>query len=148
MAPTSKVFACSQTGLEKSGANSTIRGSSSAGSVGIRKTPFGEDVFLSLCGLPLLFQRSKLDKVELSGCAGLRLRRRCRFSIYGRSSHEILDCDFGSDLKVAGHLGRTVAHDLPSLTALLDNDRVTGQFEHWAGHLIGFWGANHSRGGE
>jgi hypothetical protein len=54
--------------LEKSGANSTISGSSSAGSVGIRKTPFGEDVFLSLCGLPLLFQRSKLDKVEIGKC--------------------------------------------------------------------------------
>jgi hypothetical protein len=54
-----------RTGLEKSGANSTIRGGSSAGSVGIRKTPFGEVVFLSLCGLPLFFQRSNLDKVEL-----------------------------------------------------------------------------------
>src|SRR5262245_4832728 len=66
MAPISKVLARSQTGLEKSGANSTIRGSSSAGNVSIRKTPFGEEIFRSLCGLPLLFQRPKLDKVELS----------------------------------------------------------------------------------
>src|SRR5262249_29950872 len=65
MAPTSKVFARSQTGLEKSGANSTIRGNNSAGSVGIWKTSLGGKLFLSLCGLPLLFQRSKLDKVEL-----------------------------------------------------------------------------------
>src|SRR5262245_51842555 len=65
MAPISKVLARSQTGLEKSGANSTIRGNSSAGNVSIRRTPFGEEIFRSLCGLPLLFQRSELDKVEL-----------------------------------------------------------------------------------
>jgi hypothetical protein len=66
MAPTIKVFTCSQTGLVKCGANSTIGGNSLAGDVDIRKTPFGEDVFLSLCGLPFLFQRPKLDKAELS----------------------------------------------------------------------------------
>jgi hypothetical protein len=65
IAPTSKVLACSQTGLEKSGANSRISGNSSAGNVSIRKTPFGEEIFRSLCGLPLLFQRPKMDKVEL-----------------------------------------------------------------------------------
>ena len=65
MAPTSKIFARSQTGLEKSGANSTISGNNSAGSMGIWKTSLGGKFFLSLCGLPLLFQRSKLDKVEL-----------------------------------------------------------------------------------
>jgi hypothetical protein len=65
MALIGKVLARSQTGLEKSGANSTIRGNSSAGNVGIRKTPFGEEIFRSLCGLPLLFQRPGMDKVEL-----------------------------------------------------------------------------------
>src|SRR5262245_20037078 len=65
MAPTSKVLARSQTDLEKSGANSTIRGNSSAGNVGIRKTPFGEEIFRSLCGLPSLFQRPGMDKVQL-----------------------------------------------------------------------------------
>jgi hypothetical protein len=71
MAPTIRIFSCSQTGLEKRGANSTIRGSSSAGRdsssagrVGIRKTPFGEDVFLSFRSLLLLFQKPKMDKVE------------------------------------------------------------------------------------
>jgi hypothetical protein len=38
-------------------------GSGSAGSAGSRKTPFSEGVFLSLCGLPLLFHRFTLDKV-------------------------------------------------------------------------------------
>jgi hypothetical protein len=65
IAPANKTFACAQTGLEKSGANSTIRGINSAGNVGIGKTPFGEDVFLSLRGLPSLFQRPKLDKARL-----------------------------------------------------------------------------------
>jgi hypothetical protein len=34
--------------------------------MGIWKTSLGGKFFRSLCGLPLLFQRSKLDKVELS----------------------------------------------------------------------------------
>jgi hypothetical protein len=41
----------------------------SEGGVGIRKTPFGEAVFLNLYGLPLLFQRPKSDKVELKHLA-------------------------------------------------------------------------------
>lgn len=69
IAPANKTFACSQTDLEKSGANSTINGINSAGNVGIGKTSFGEVVFLSLRSLPLLFQRPILDKVELSSSA-------------------------------------------------------------------------------
>src|SRR5215813_690845 len=61
IAPANKTLACSQTGLEKSGANSTIRGNNSAGSMGIWKPSLGGKFFLSLCGLPLLFQRSKID---------------------------------------------------------------------------------------
>jgi hypothetical protein len=61
MAPISKVLARSQTGLEKRSTNSTISGDNSTGSVGIRKTPFGEEIFRSLRGLPLLFQRPGMD---------------------------------------------------------------------------------------
>jgi hypothetical protein len=42
-----------------------ISGNNSAGNVSIRKTPFGEEIFRSLCGLPLLFQRPGMDKVRL-----------------------------------------------------------------------------------
>ena len=42
------------------------QGHNSAGSVSIGKTPFGEEVFLSLRCLPLLFQRPKMAKVEIS----------------------------------------------------------------------------------
>src|SRR5262245_37694714 len=65
IAPTNKTLACSQTGLENKGTNSTINGNNSAGSVGIWKTSLGGKFFRSLCGLPLLFQKSKLDNVEL-----------------------------------------------------------------------------------
>src|SRR5688572_12483782 len=67
IAPTNKTLACSQTGLEKSGANSTIRDNNSAGSLSMRKTPFGEEVFLSLRCLPVLFQKPKWPKPSFGG---------------------------------------------------------------------------------
>src|SRR5215813_10830011 len=81
IAPANKTLACSQTGLENSGANSTIKGNNSAGSMGIWKTSLGGKFFRSLCGLPLLFQRPKLDKVELSPVFEI-----CNFSINAYSS--------------------------------------------------------------
>src|SRR5262249_48383822 len=66
-APTNSTLACSQTGLVNSGANSTINGNNAAGNMGIGKTSLGRKFSRSLCGLPLLFQRPKLDKVELRG---------------------------------------------------------------------------------
>jgi hypothetical protein len=66
IAPTNKTWACSQTGLEKSGANSTIRGNNSAGSVSMGKAPFGEEVFFSLRCLLVFFQKFQMAKVELS----------------------------------------------------------------------------------
>jgi hypothetical protein len=50
-------------GLEKSNANSTSRGNNSANSIGIWKISLGGKFLLSLCGLPLLFKRSKKVKI-------------------------------------------------------------------------------------
>jgi hypothetical protein len=65
IAPTNKTLACSHTGLEKRGANAIISDNNSAGSISKETTPCGEEVFLSLRCLPLLFQRPKMAKVEL-----------------------------------------------------------------------------------
>jgi hypothetical protein len=65
IALTTKTLACTHTGLENNGANSTIRGNNSAGRVSIGKPPGREDVFLSVRCLLLLFQRAKMAKVEL-----------------------------------------------------------------------------------
>src|SRR4029453_10011878 len=64
IAPTNKTVACSHTGLENSGANSTIRGNNSAGNVSI-EGPLVAKVVFSLCCPPLLLQRAKMAKVEL-----------------------------------------------------------------------------------
>src|SRR4029450_8914034 len=63
IAPTNKTVACSHTGLENSGANSTIRGNNSAGNVSI-EGPLVAKVVSSLCCPPLLLQRAKMAKVE------------------------------------------------------------------------------------
>src|SRR6266545_7071993 len=74
-APINSSLTCSQTGLVNRGAKATIKFSKSAGSMGIGKTSFGEVVFLSLIGLPLLFQRAKMDKVEHGSSVLIRLIR-------------------------------------------------------------------------
>jgi len=66
LAPTNKSWGCCQTGLEKSGATSTISGHHLAGRVSMGKTPFGEEVFFSLRCLLVFFQRLQMAKVELS----------------------------------------------------------------------------------
>ncbi len=55
------------TGLEKSGANSTIRGDNTAGRVSMEKTPFGEEVFPQLTLSAGVFSKIKMAKVELRG---------------------------------------------------------------------------------
>lgn len=65
IAPINKSRARSQTRLENSGAKATISGNNSAGSVGIWKTSLGGKFFSSLRGLPLIFQRPGMDKVQL-----------------------------------------------------------------------------------
>ena len=64
IAPTNTIVVCAHTGLENSGANSTSRDNNSAGTVSIVR-PLVDKVVFSLCCLPVLFQRSKMAKVEL-----------------------------------------------------------------------------------
>jgi hypothetical protein len=52
-----------------------IRGNNSAGNVSIRKTPFGEEIFRSLCGLPLLFKDLEWIKSSLAQLQFIELVR-------------------------------------------------------------------------
>jgi hypothetical protein len=64
-APSNNTLACSQVGLVNKGSKTTIRGNKSAGNVRIRKTSLAGVFSRSLYGLPLFFQRAKMDKVEI-----------------------------------------------------------------------------------